>query len=347
MPFHQSLSVYLVLGTLMVDYVSIFAYLCLLVGFVRAYHSYSFQAMQYSGLLQITVTIGLGLYSIMGKSMTIYTSWKDKVLYYDQIDIQTSNCEIISYISCICFTMCFVPIYMAALLQIYVMGKILDENDNFARRMIVERPNFVFGLGYLPGPIFLAGFIVESTFTPSKRFYSIVGVNIVPNINFYTIKIMYLVGISITIMACILSLKSIRLLEANKERMFAAAKKSHVPNYVVYQVLQIGYTLPIIGFTKGFELLMWYNPSSLNLYYGIFGMIVSSTTPLLGFIGNGAHKNIYPKVPIFGRFLKVMFEVITKSYPARVNIPHESSKSSAAAVASHPEITNITSTVRL
>ncbi|KAJ3252660.1 hypothetical protein HK103_001363 [Boothiomyces macroporosus] len=265
--------------------------------------------MQYSGLLQIIVTIELGVFAVLGKAMVLSTT-KGNHVYYDRVDIQTSSSTIVNYIASICFVSSFVPIYFAALLQIYVMKKILDDRDTKSRRVVLQYPHIIFALAYFTGVLFMVSFAIEAYYS-DKQYFTVAGVYIVPNIQYYTMKIMYLFGLLITVIACGLSLQSFKLLQANKEKMFAAARKSNVPNYVIYQVLQIGYTLPIIGFSKGFELLMWYYPSPVNVYYGTFGMVIFSLTPLLAFIGNGAHKNIYPHVPLFSGFLEKMFAAIT------------------------------------
>ncbi|KAJ3269079.1 hypothetical protein HDV01_001887 [Terramyces sp. JEL0728] len=109
-----------------------------------------------------------------------------------------------------------------------------------------------------------------------------------------------------------MSMKCYKALSWNRENMFAAAKKSKVPNFVVFQVLEVGYGMPIVGLSKGLELLMWYYPTPANIYYGTFCMILLTISPFGGFISNGAHINIYPYVPFFGWILEKAYKNIIK-----------------------------------
>jgi hypothetical protein len=72
----------------------------------------------------------------------------------------------------------------------------------------------------------------------------------------------------------------------------------------VFQVFQLGYLLPFVGFIKAFELLIWIFPSFLNVYLGIFGLFILMIVPFLTFFNNGSHKAVYPLVPLFGSLLE-------------------------------------------
>ncbi|KAJ3318239.1 hypothetical protein HDV06_000742 [Boothiomyces sp. JEL0866] len=287
--------------------------ICLLIGFAKTFLKSSFQLMQYSGVLQISVTVGLCLFSVICKTMAIGANWESKVIFYDYPNIQQSENVMLNYLASCLFSLCFSPIYTAGLLQVFAMGKVLETSDSSLRRFIVNNPIFVFGLGYLPGLIFTTAILIESHFTNIDPKFTVVGCYVIPNIDLYSFKLMYIVALLFTFIASGISRKCFGLLKINKEKMFAAAKKSNVPNYVIFQVLQAGYSLPVVGLLKGFEMLMWYFPSVLNIYYCTLGLIVFTITPLLGFISNGAHQNIYPNVPVFSSFLgKVYGNIIKK-----------------------------------
>jgi hypothetical protein len=80
--------------------------------------------------------------------------------------------------------------------------------------------------------------------------------------------IAYILAILITLYGLYCSLRTYNNLKENFKRMIETAQKSGISGYVIFQVLQIGYTMPIVGFVKGFELLIWIFPSVINVYYG-------------------------------------------------------------------------------
>ncbi|KAJ3311357.1 hypothetical protein HDV04_004069 [Boothiomyces sp. JEL0838] len=101
-------------------------------------------------------------------------------------------------------------------------------------------------------------------------------------------------------------------IEVHVRDMPIVTKKSNVPNYVLFQTLEAGYALPILGLLKAMELLIWTFPSPLNVYYSAFIACLMSIAPIHTFLSNGANKTIYPYVPFVSGVLEHSYRKIVQ-----------------------------------
>lgn len=302
---YQKVPMIFVEMTLVVDYVGMLLNICLIIGLVRAYYAGRFQIMQYSSILQVLCTVGFSIYSIIGKHELIASN--GSFLYFDQADLANSRNTAVHYICATILILICMPVYAAGLLQVLVVDAILKDRNSFVRKALFENPVSFFSLGFIPGIISVICFYIESYLRPDMPVYSINGCIIAPHNTSVVLIANYLISILLTIWACYGSFSCYKSLELNHRRMLASASTSGIPGYVVFQVLQLGYTLPIVGLVKGLELVIWIFPSAVNIYYGIFGIIILATIPFLNFMNNGSHKGIYPYVPLFRGILQKVY----------------------------------------
>ncbi|KAJ3255238.1 Nuclear receptor 2C2-associated protein [Boothiomyces macroporosus] len=183
----------------------------------------------------------------------------------------------------------------------------MDEKTSVIRRWIMNRPFAFFSLGIIPGFVAVVLYLVEMNIRGIDHPYSVNGQIIAPYNLSIVIITSYILSIFSTIYGLVITLQTWGKLKTNFEMMIDIAQKRGIPGYLVFQVLQIGYTMPIIGFIKGFELLIWIFPSVVNVYYGTYGMVIAALPPILSFLNNGSNKNIYPLVPIFSNLLGTIY----------------------------------------
>ncbi|KAJ3273541.1 hypothetical protein HDV01_004308 [Terramyces sp. JEL0728] len=304
MPY-QKVPMLFVEATLAIDYIGMFLNICLTIGLTRAYYAGRFQIMQYSSILQIFCTIGFSIYSIIGKHELIASN--SSFLFFDQADLANSNNSTVHYICATILILICMPIYAAGLLQVLVVDAILKDRNTFVRKTLFESPIFFFSLGIIPGIFSVVCYYIELLLRPDMPVFSINGCIIAPHNLSVVLIANYIISLLLTVWACYGSVSCYRSLQINHSRMLASASTSGIPGYVVFQVLQLGYTLPLVGLVKGLELAIWIFPSAVNVYYGTFGVVILATIPFLTFFNNGSHKGIYPYVPIFNGVLEKVY----------------------------------------
>ncbi|KAJ3309053.1 hypothetical protein HDV04_000520 [Boothiomyces sp. JEL0838] len=254
----------------------------------------------------------------------LYYNWN--ALYFDQRDLAITKTVWLQYLIVTFYVLSYAPIYISGFLQIVALKYILEDVDGYIRRAIIDTPIIVYSLGLIPGIIFSIIYWIE-VYIRGLQIYTVMGYYIGPNIFSVTFITMVAFAMTLTLYGCFLSYLSFQKLKRNREKMLAAAKKSNVPNFVVFQVLGIGLTLPFIGFLKGVELLIWYYPSPANIYISCIGMLVLVITPYNTFYLNGTHKNVYPLVPLVSWILKLNYEsVIKKESVSKVRNPDPSDR---------------------
>ncbi|KAJ3320406.1 hypothetical protein HDV06_005329 [Boothiomyces sp. JEL0866] len=301
----QALSNYFILIMLIIDYWGLFLSVCLTIGLVRAYLRQTFTPMQYSCIFQLFCSLGFCVVCIFSKHDLLYYNWSAGSLYFDHSDVNATFSTWIHYANASLAILCMLPIYFAGVCQIAALDSLLVDKVSVVREWVRERPTLFYSVGMIPGVVMLILYWVEMNVRGITTPYSVNGAMI-------TFIIAYISAIFTTLYGLYCSLRTYKNLKVNFQRMIETAQKSGVSGYVVFQVLQIGYSMPIVGFVKGFELLIWIFPSVINVYYGTYGLVLSSITPLLVFVNNGSHKNIYPLVPFFGGFLASIYEKSSK-----------------------------------
>ncbi|KAJ3313687.1 hypothetical protein HDV04_001697 [Boothiomyces sp. JEL0838] len=315
----QALSNYFVLILLIIDYWGLFLSICLIIGLIRAYLRQTFTPMQYSCIFQLFCSLGFCVICIFSKHDLLYYNWSAKSLYFDHSDVNATFSTWIHYANASLAILCMLPIYVAGVCQIAALDSLLIDKASVVRDWVRERPTLFYSVGMVPGIVMLVLYWIEMNVRGISTPYSVNGAMITCYNTSYVGKgiltkviIAYILAIFTTLYGLYCTLRTYKNLKVNFQRMIETAQKSGVSGYVVFQVLQIGYTMPIVGFVKGFELLIWIFPSVINVYYGTYGLVLSSITPLLVFINNGSHKNIYPLVPLFGGFLGAIYEKSSK-----------------------------------
>ncbi|KAJ3308073.1 hypothetical protein HDV04_001834 [Boothiomyces sp. JEL0838] len=198
------------------------------------------------------------------------------------------------------------PIYLAGVSQIVALDVMLTTSHTFTLKLLTKRPLAFFSVALIPGVILLILYWVEM-YARGMTPYSVNGYVIRAQNISYTLIATYTISILTTFYGLFRSILTYRKLKANFERMISVAQSNGIPGYVVFQVLQIGYTIPFVGFIFAFEWLIWIFPSVINVYIGTFAMMVISLSPILAFINNGSHKNIYPLVPLFSKVLEQIY----------------------------------------
>ncbi|KAJ3320414.1 hypothetical protein HDV06_005337 [Boothiomyces sp. JEL0866] len=254
--------------------------------------------MQYSSIMQLINTTIFCVFSITSKFELLYYNWGVGSLYYDHPDINTTLSSWIHYFNPTLFNLGCLPIYIAGTLQILALDAIMDEKGSVIRSWVIKRPFAFFSLGIIPGFIAVILYWIEMSARGIDHPYSVNGQIIAPYNLSYVIITTYILSICSTIYGLIITLRTWGKLKTNFKMMIEIAQK---------RVLQIGYTMPIIGFIKGFELLIWIFPSVINVYYGTYGMVIAALPPILSFFNNGSNKNIYPLVPFFSKTLGAIY----------------------------------------
>ncbi|KAJ3317767.1 hypothetical protein HDV06_001250 [Boothiomyces sp. JEL0866] len=245
-------------------------------------------------------------------------------LYFDQRDLAVTKTVWLQYLIVTFYVLSYAPIYISGFLQIFALKYILEDVDGYMRRAIIDTPALVYSSGLIPGVLFSILYWIE-VYCRDMKIFMVMGYYIGPNIYSITFIVMVIFAMSLTMFGCYLSYVSFQQLKKNKEKMLAAARKSNVPNFVVFQVLGIGYSLPFVGFLKGLELLIWYYPSPINIYVSVFGMFLLVITPFNTFYLNGTHKNVYPLVPLVSWLLKLNYESVIKKEQEPVKVKKSSS----------------------
>lgn len=208
------------------------------------------------------------MFSILSKLELLYYNWGSGSLFYDHPDINLTNSSWIHYLNPTLFSLGCLPIYIAGTLQILALDAIMDEKTLVIRRWIMNRPFAFFSLGIIPGFVAVILYWVEMNIRGIDHPYSVNGQIIAPYNLSIVIITSYILSIVSTIYGLVITLLTWGKLKTNFQMMIDIAQKRGIPGYLVFQVLQIGYTMPIIGFIKGFELLIWIFPSVVNVYYG-------------------------------------------------------------------------------
>ncbi|KAJ3320405.1 hypothetical protein HDV06_005328 [Boothiomyces sp. JEL0866] len=259
--------------------------------------------MQYSGVSQIICTVGFIIYSILSKHELIGENSSVGYLPFDKPDLAKTTNSVIQFICPSLLIFFCVPVYLAGLLQILCVDAILRNRPSMIRSLVLERPALYFSLAFVPGVICFWMYWTEMLIT-NAQIYSVNGAVIAANNTSFTVAFMYSISLFITFYACYGSITSYQHLKENRNKSLGNTSQSGIPAYVVFQVFQLGYLLPFVGFIKAFELLIWIFPSFLNVYLGTFGLLILMIVPFLTFFNNGSHKAVYSLVPLFSSILE-------------------------------------------
>ncbi|KAJ3258841.1 hypothetical protein HK103_003223 [Boothiomyces macroporosus] len=309
--YKQALPITYISVLVYVDSFCILLMFTLLIGIIRAIVNKKVQPLLYSTLMQSVITLLTITASAFAKREIAVSNSEDQVIFYDYPNIQLSPNTWLHYYNANIYTLLLGGIYTSGVLQILALQQLMSDKDTPLRQFIIEKPFYFFALSLLPGILFCAGFWLE-VHVREMPIVSICGHWILPNIKSFFVISMYVYSLIITIYSCFLSRKSFHQLSKNQATMINAAKKSNVPNYVLFQTLEAGYALPILGLLKAMELLIWTFPSPLNVYYSAFIACLMSIAPIHAFLSNGANKTIYPYVPFVSGVLEHSYRKIVE-----------------------------------
>ncbi|KAJ3323455.1 hypothetical protein HDV06_001732 [Boothiomyces sp. JEL0866] len=307
--YKQSLPITYISLLFYVDILCMLLMFALLIGIVRAILNKKVQPLLYSTLMQTSITILTITASAFAKREITVSNAADKVIFYDYPNIQISPSIWLHYYNANIYTLFLGGIYTSGVLQILALQQLMCDKDTALRQFIIKKPYYFFVYSFIPGIVFCTGFWVEVRFR-KLPIVSICGHWILPNINSLFVVLMYIYSLIVTIYSCFLSRKSFIQLSKSQISMVNAAKKSNVPNYVLFQTLEAGYALPVLGLLKVIELLIWTFPSAFNVYYSAFIVFLISVAPVHSFLSNGANKTIYPYVPFVSGILEHSYKKI-------------------------------------
>jgi hypothetical protein len=303
----QAIPSQVIVATLVVDWLSTILNVLVLVGMLRSFWNQQAHTMLYCTLLQTFTTISFCVFAVLGKTELLLVNGMTP-FYYDRADIMKTNSAWIQSICSTLLLLSMLPIYVGGLLQIWCVDAILSVQDTAFKKIMSYRPIWLFIMGYIPGVVTVAVFLLEMALRKPERFFSVNGAVIAPlNTSFVVISI-YGISLIITFMACYYSLRCYRHIRQNESSSLQQVKRSGVPGYVVYQVIQMGFSFPIVGFTKTPELLIWLFPSAANIVFGYIGLISLMAFPFFTFLSNGSNKKVYPYVPFISGFLERVHE---------------------------------------
>ncbi|KAJ3320403.1 hypothetical protein HDV06_005326 [Boothiomyces sp. JEL0866] len=231
--------------------------------------------------------------TIFAKQELVISNWSDGGLYFDYSDIAQTKVTWIHYLCPTIFMVFVTPIFISGIFQIIILDALLSGKDNGLSYagVLIRNPTFSYFHGLIPGILFAMFYWLEMFFRGINRPFSVNGAMILPYNLSYTQIVSYSFNILITLYGLYRSMKSYERIKLNFLQIISSAKEQGIAGHIIFQVLHIGYAMPIVGGVKSFELLIWIYPSVINIYYGTYCMILAFITPILLFLNVG--KNVY------------------------------------------------------
>ncbi|KAJ3313684.1 hypothetical protein HDV04_001694 [Boothiomyces sp. JEL0838] len=217
--------------------------------------------------------------TIFAKQELVISNWVNGGLYFDYPDIQNTNVTWIHYLCPTVFMLLITPIFISGLFQIVMLDALLSGRDEESTwvGVLIRHPIFIYSHGLIPGVVFVLLYWLEMYLREIPRPFSVNGAMIVPYNLSFTQMASYIVNILITLYGLYRSMKSYERIKMNFLQMISCAKEQGIAGHVVFQVLHIGYAMPIVGGVKSFELLIWIFPSVINIYYGTLFLMQQPT----------------------------------------------------------------------
>jgi hypothetical protein len=276
MDYTQSMPFWFVLTTLTLDLVGVFMNISVLVGILRAFSNNKSHLIQYCSTVQLISTLSISVFVIVGKIDLLCSNWSIGAFFYDKSNIASSQSVIAQYFCSSLLILTMLPIYCTGLAQLLCIDSLLKVKETWVRRTVIKHPGLYFSASYIPGIVCLVGYWFEMHYRNIETPFSINGAVIAPfNSSYFTIG-SYFASLWVTFGALYYSIKCFMVIKANIRVSMATIKKTGIPGYLVFQVLYMGYALPIAGICKLPEILIWLFPSSINLTYGYISLISTS-----------------------------------------------------------------------
>lgn len=190
-------------------------------------------------------------------------------MYYDRLDMQTSHYPGLMGV-CACMELfMYLDIFMSGFMQgVYIYVMINSKNSRRCAKALTfaqEHPKWFWGITWVPGFIVLACYFVEKALKNETKYYVTRGGILGPDLTAVTTQVTFALSLVVSLAGGAISYVTYKIITADIKRTISTIQKSGVSGYVVYQIIQGGFALPIVALLMTSEILIWLFPGWFTL----------------------------------------------------------------------------------